>query len=145
MKRVFYFSIILVATTMLSCSDNGSLQDGKVNKQTSLKKEIFKKRLDKEFNISEADYKEFVDNLIFDEKGNIIGAIYDKIEKKLDDNSSDKFWSNFDLKVRKEKGQKSLRSARLAVAGKPVIFQGYKPKRGGCKANNRWICVIREY
>lgn len=92
--------------------------------------DVIKLNLDKKFNISEATYNEFLNSLVF-ENNQFRGAIYDAIELELgDDNSSNSFWNNFEISIRDKD---------------PVIFEGYKPRRGGCKANNRWICVIRDY
>ncbi len=93
--------------------------------------------LDKAFNLSKEVYNEFIESLIF-ENGKFVGAIYDGVEKELDDASSDEFWKHFGISVRHKDKYASKEKP-------PVIFEGYKPKRGGCKANPRWICVIRDY
>lgn len=92
-----------------------------------------------------------------DEDGLLIGndfANHDEIENQLDDDSSNKFWGNFGFTVRTDTHISRTSSTMSGVSVKnsnsefetnPAIFEGYKPKRGGCKANNRWICVIREY
>ena len=69
------------------------------------------------------------------EEGQFVGAIYDRIEEQFDEKSSNDFWSNFGISIR-DKNQST---------NKVQIFEGYKPRRGGCRANNRWICVIRDY
>jgi hypothetical protein len=142
MRKLFKVFIIIFITTLTSCSDSDTLQNESFDESTVLKQVILEKNLDLKHDIPGDVYEEFVDNLIFDEKGNVVGAIYDKIESHLDDNSSNKFWKNFGFEVRKSKDDSSNNVARVMD---PVIFEGYKPKRGGCRSNSRWICVIRSY
>lgn len=154
MKKVYKILVIIFIATLTSCSDNDTLQNEALDGSSILKEGILERKLDSKYNIPNHIYNEFIDSLIFDEKGNVIGAIYDEIENQLDDDSSNKFWGNFGFTVRKDTHKSRTSSTISGVSVKnsnsefernTAIFEGYKPKRGGCKANNRWICVIREY
>ena len=154
MKKVYKILVIIFIATLTSCSDNDTLQNEALDGSSILKEGILERKIDSKYNIPNHIYNEFIDSLIFDEKGNVIGAIYDEIENQLDDDSSNKFWGNFGFTVRTDTHISRTSSTISGVSVKnsnsefetnPAIFEGYKPKRGGCKANNRWICVIREY
>jgi hypothetical protein len=145
-KKLNILAFIFIAT-LTSCDNNDTLQNESFDENTLYKEIILGKNLDSRYDIPKDVYNEFIDNLIFDEKGNVVGAIYDKIENQLDDNSSNEFWNNFGFEIRKSDiiiKEESNNNSNVQLDN-PSIFTGYKPKRGGCKANDRWICVIREY
>jgi|SRR5690554_4677326 len=69
---------------------------------------------------------EFKSTFVFDEDGHFRGARIDMLRPYL---SSEEI---IDL-------------LEPHVAGKNVLYEGYKPKTPrGCKKNNRWICVLRD-
>jgi len=144
MKVLLKILPVLFLITIFSCSEDESLLESNVNAELS-KQAIIDKHLDSKFNLESDVYDEFLNNLIVDEQGQVIGAIYDKIEESLNDKESNEFWGNFGISLRNNRDV-NAKSSSLEVSRKdPVIFEGYKPRRGGCKANNRWICVIRNY
>lgn len=138
-----------------SCTKNHSELESQLSDANIQKALLIEKRLDLKYSISPAVYKEFVESIIYDEKGNLIGAIYDKIENSfISDNQSNSFWSQFGISLRNQNSSHSPNFTEFEDEDDgevdigdnlPGIFEGYKPKRGGCKANNRWICVIRDY
>ncbi len=128
-------AIILFIGLITSCETNDESLLNEFSELNS-KQDVKKLNLGKTFNISKDVYNEFFESLIF-ENGEFVGAIYDGIEKELDDFSSDKFWGNFGISIRNKTAN--------PTSSRATIFEGYKPRRGGCKANNRWICVIRDY
>ena len=93
-KKLNILAFIFIAT-LTSCDNNDTLQNESFDENTLYKEIILGKNLDSRYDIPKDVYNEFIDNLIFDEKGNVVGAIYDKIENQLDDNSSNEFWNNF--------------------------------------------------
>ncbi|WP_196890992.1 hypothetical protein [Aureivirga marina] len=92
----------------------------------------------KKYNIPEDVYYEFKNSIVYNEEGKLIGAIYDGVEKYLDDKQSDEFWAEYGF---------SLRRNLIFGGTDPIaaqIFQGYKPKgHNGCRQNRRWVCVLR--
>lgn len=134
-------TVILFIGLISSCESNNDII---LNENESSKKEISTLNsktsvtalnLDMRFSIDKDVYNEFIESLTF-ENDEFVGAIYDRIEKELDEKSSNEFWKEFGISIR-NKNQNAFKER--------VIFEGYKPRRGGCKANNRWICVIRDY
>jgi hypothetical protein len=99
-------------------------------------------RLDVKFSIPEDMHNEFINSLVF-ERGFLRGAIAEDVDNLFDDLTSDNFWVQFGFSLR----NKTLISNGI-IGGNDFasvkIFEGFKPKRGSCVANNRWICVIRE-
>ena len=133
MKTIFNLIAVLLLITISSC--NKSYFDETIN-QEQFRKSIQEEKLDNKFNLNSNVYNEFINSIIFDENGKLIGAKYDGIEKELNDKESNKFWNHFGLSIRNAESN-NLKSADV------VVYEGYKPRRGGCKANSNWICVIR--
>lgn len=153
MKNLLYF--LVVTFFFASCSNDqeysqeilGSkpvmdLQEGSSLSNTSIQpdvanrtqivtsvEEVIALRLDEQFDLSQVAYDEFIGSLVF-ENEQFLGAIYEGVESEMDDIQSDQFWSNFGFSLRQN--QSDL-----------PIYYGWKPKRGGCKSNPRWICVIK--
>lgn len=99
--------------------------------------EVIALKLDERFGIPDVIYVEFISSLTFYNE-TFRGAIYDEIENFFgeDSESSDEFWGHFGI---------SLRSNSPTVgdiAMERYIYMGYKPKRGGCRSNSRWICTL---
>lgn len=138
-------TVILFIGLISSCESNDdALLNENENSILNSKKEVLALNsrasvtalnLDAKFNINKDVYNEFIESLTF-ENGEFVGAIYDRIEKELDEKSSNEFWGEFGI---------SIHDNNRNLTTNTTIFEGYKPRRGGCKANNRWICVIREY
>lgn len=138
--------LLLVTIVIVACSSDEIIS---INKNVDFKNELRDMNLDAEFNIPNDIYNEFISNAIFNEKGELIGAIYDKIEENfgVDNSKSNSFWSNFDVELRSSVDTSDLRTSKSDNFREPGelarIYEGYKPKRGHCKANNRWICIVR--
>lgn len=137
-------SALVIILTSLCCNDQAGLVEEEINMKLS-KEAVIEKNLDTKFNLDSTIYDEFINSLIFDEKGRIIGAIYDKIQNSLNDKESENFWNHLDIPINNLNSFEKKPEDEEGVDGGPTIFEGYKPKIGGCKQNSRWICVIRDY
>ena len=142
MNSILKFTSGVLLVSLFSCNSYDRLLEQNENPVLNSKEIVKSLNLNSKFNINKELYNEFIESLTF-ENGEFVGAIYTGIEKELDDKSSDEFWGNFDISVRNKDDFKNKKNNSHIES--PVIFKGYKPKRGGCVSNNRWICVIRDY
>lgn len=150
MKKIIISKVVLLLATLaiLACS---SEEMASISNDVDFKSKLRDMELDMKFNIPNDVYDEFISNAIFNDKGQLIGAIYDKIEESfgLDDSKSSSFWNNFDIELRNSDDLSDLITTKSEVPTRREpgelarIYEGYKPIRGHCKANNRWICIVR--
>lgn len=136
MRNLLKTLSVFLTIGLFSCSDNYNLLNDEneqlLNEQ--FKKTFFSKQLDVKYGFNDETIEDFTDNLIFDDKGRVVGAMISKIKKNLDDTKYKLFLN--DLIQVENTNTPQTRTTD------PKIFQGYKPKPRGCKKRNNWICVI---
>ena len=148
MRYYTYLSscLLLVGmTALLSCDkediqvdDTATLADAATT--AAYQANVRSMNLNSEFALSEATYEEFIQSLAIAPDGKFRGAIFDKIEEELNDDESDRFWSNFGFTIPRAGEPSTPLGARSDPESR--VYPYYRPRPRGCKANRRWICQI---
>lgn len=139
MKNIFL--IVTLGLLMFSCSKNNEVTTEELNSKLNsdsefLKDQIRDFQLDKQFNLSENVYNDFIAGIIFDEEGKIRGASIAGIQESLNEKELHLFLERFKVSV-----SGIVENSDFAAK---ADYPGYKPITGGCEKHQDFICFGSE-
>ncbi|MCF6214480.1 MAG: hypothetical protein L3J45_10705 [Flavobacteriaceae bacterium] len=97
MKYTYKFLVILIFIIATSCDKNNQFLDQSSTEVLKSKQSVINSNLESKFDINPDVFDEFVNSIVFDNKGRFRGAIYTSINKEINTDLQNDFWKRFGI------------------------------------------------